>query len=281
MMVSLDVLTKFNEGNDYSRNQLLKVRKFLNSDVLDQIPILGDLRIYLEQLSLVKQHIQPNFSPVVVFQQPTWFLQFQSELKALNWTFSKESLNLEKEQANPKYGKIFDRLLENFFDSLDLNEQNLLKKKAEEKRGGEFGEDVISEQITESKDLPEGEPARLQKCAKCGHPAEKRCSDCKKYFYCSKKCQKRDLKSGHKNDCQTHSGYVKKCIEFLKKKKKSKSNKTQPEKENEKKVKVEEISGAEIKGFGENEKVEDMGVPSETVQMVDSGEDPLGFDELD
>lgn len=276
MMISLDVLSKYNEGNDYSRNQLLKLRKFLNSQVLDQIPILNQLRIYLEQLSLVQQNIQSNFSPVVIFQQSTWFSEFQNQLSEINWQFNESFLNLKKKNKNSKYSKAFDSLLEKFFDTLDLKEQKFLRKKAEKKRLDEIGQDSNKET---KENIKSNDP--LQKCAKCLKPAEKRCSDCKKYFYCSKNCQKKDLKSGHKNDCLTHSNYVKKCIEFLKKKKKSsksqktkenlKSNKLNKKEIIKKKTKIEIISESKLK----NEIINDV-QPEKIIY-----EDPLGFDELD
>ena len=43
-------------------------------------------------------------------------------------------------------------------------------------------------------------------CARCGKCAtgNKRCSRCKKVYYCSKSCQRLHWKSGHKQDCATN-----------------------------------------------------------------------------
>lgn len=43
----------------------------------------------------------------------------------------------------------------------------------------------------------------LEKCGSCGLPKPdmKKCSRCKKVVYCSKECQLKDWKAGHKHVC--------------------------------------------------------------------------------
>ncbi len=53
--------------------------------------------------------------------------------------------------------------------------------------------DVYSHQIVED---------QINKCAHCRNPATKRCTRCKSVQYCSKDCQIKDYKLGHKKVCK-------------------------------------------------------------------------------
>lgn len=207
MMVSMDVLSKYNENNSYARNQLLKVKTLITPGLIDQIPILYELKNYLERLSMINSQTGSNFSSVMVVSQSRLHDQLRREVG--KWTFDRERIKLDLEC--PEFKKLIDKLMEMYMDQMDLGQKVLLKKKLDKQK-----KKAETEQTT---------------CAKCGKEAGKRCSECKKYYYCSKKCQKKDLKSNHKNECKLHSEYVQKCVELLRKKKRQKQSKLKKEKE--------------------------------------------------
>ena len=213
MMVSLNVLSKYNENNLYSRNQLLKVKNLITPQIIDQIPILYELKNYLERLSMVNSRTESNFSSVRVVTHANLHDEIARDIE--NWEFDLQFLDIDVKC--PEYKGLMDSLMEMYMDQMELSQKKLVKDK-----------------------LGKGEVNKEEKsiCAKCKKEASKRCSECKKYFYCSKNCQKKDLKSNHKNECKVHYEYVQKCIELLKKKKREKLA-------NKKKGKVETVNEKE------------------------------------
>jgi endogenous inhibitor of DNA gyrase (YacG/DUF329 family) len=187
----------------YSRNQLLKVKNLISPALIDQIPILYELKNYLERLSMINSKTQSNFSSVRVVSHTSLHDQISKEIE--EWRFDLECLGIEMKCE--EYKKLVDNLMEMYMDQMELSQKKLVKEKL----------------------AKEGSSKKEEKsyCAKCKKEASKRCSECKKYFYCSKKCQKKDLKSDHKNECKVHYEYVQKCIDLLKKKRRAKQEKKQ------------------------------------------------------
>lgn len=206
LMVSMDVLCKYNENSQYSRNQLLKVRGLITPEVIDQIPILYELKNYLERLSLMNASDSSNFSSIRVVSHSSW----QKELgrDTPSWAFNPSCIKVDS--SSLQFKTLVDGLMEMYLDQMDLKSKQQAKKELQGKGTSAENEEVEN------------------KCARCEAKASKRCSDCQKFFYCSKNCQKKDLKSNHKNECRLHSEYVQKCLEYLKKKKNKKNQSTAP-----------------------------------------------------
>ena len=252
IMVSLDVLTKYNENNYYSRNQLLKTRKLIDQRVMDQLPILYDLRNYLDRLTMVSGETKSNFSSIMVFSRPSLIKNLEEELEEKNWKFSSEFLAIDEDSK--EYKKQWQDLIEMYFDQVDMADMKKYKamtdKKSKKQKKDMNGKESAEEE--KGKDLEDD----LSVCAKCGEPANKICSNCKKFCYCSKICQKKDVKSAHKNECQVHSDYVKKVKKILAEKRKKKKDKLNSEKTNNnlKDTKVQKIE--QVTNFQSNEEME-------------------------
>lgn len=69
LFMNNDVRAKY-ELTSYRKNNLLRLRKFLNQVVLDQLPVLSELLRALEQLSIVSENHTSKFSAFLVQQLP-------------------------------------------------------------------------------------------------------------------------------------------------------------------------------------------------------------------
>lgn len=69
LFMNPDVRSKY-ELNSYRKNNLLRLRKFINEVVIDQLPILGALLRSLEELSLMGDSLPSKISAFVIQQLP-------------------------------------------------------------------------------------------------------------------------------------------------------------------------------------------------------------------
>ena len=112
MMVSMDVLSKYNENNLYSRNQLLKVKTLITPSLIDQIPILYELRNYLEKLSMMNAQTGSNFSSVRVVTHATLLGELRNQSE--NWSFDSEHISIDPTCS--EFKKLIDGLMEMYLD---------------------------------------------------------------------------------------------------------------------------------------------------------------------
>lgn len=149
------------EINSHRKGVLLGLRKFFNTALVDQLPVLGDLQRTVEELSMMAAQEASQQSFFVLEQVMT----MRDDLLKQDWNqiieYAQEVTFEETEESHQEEMK---RLCE-WYNSFDV--ENFL-------------------------DDP--------KCARCGQPAEKRCSRCKNEWYCGRECQVAAWE-GHKVVC--------------------------------------------------------------------------------
>lgn len=69
--------------NTFRKSQLLRVRKYINDVLLDQLPILADIQRYMDELAIVDVPDQSSAGSVFLFQQVS--VMRESLLKNKNW----------------------------------------------------------------------------------------------------------------------------------------------------------------------------------------------------
>ena len=69
LFLNPDVRSKY-ELNSYRKQNLLRLRKFINEVVIDQIPVLGELLRSLEELSMMGDSLPFKISSFVIQQLP-------------------------------------------------------------------------------------------------------------------------------------------------------------------------------------------------------------------
>ena len=153
------------------KDNMLKLRKYLNETLIDQIPILANLLKVLEQLSITEVPSISNKSIFMVQQIP----EFKNKIYSnKNW----------KEIAEYQIKHYFNQSKEEMKEELDkivsLYDNHLIEEMMEDPR-----------------------------CGNCGKPSTLRCSRCKHEWYCSVDCQKTKWKD-HKPLCDIFSDQVNK-----------------------------------------------------------------------
>jgi len=159
------------EITDSRKNWLLRLKKYLNDILIDQIPVLGQLRATLDHMSLANTTAIPKSSPFIIATIPEIK---ESIIKSSNF----------KALSSKQEAEVFSR-------ELTVEEFEEL---------GRLGEIYTNDIFAfESKE-------EVQLCANCGIEASKRCSRCKAVWYCSKECQVKHYKESHRKVCVDASG---------------------------------------------------------------------------
>lgn len=162
LLMNEDCQRKY-ELNSYSKEQILKLRGFMNEVLLDQIPSLIDLQRYLEQLSIMEP---PAMKKDIILEQ----------VPEIRETLVKENQG--------KWDKIAKYQKKAFFSPSAED----IKKQAK-MWANTYNLDMLEELVNEP-----------PKCAMCGQPATKRCSRCQTEWYCKRECQVKHW-SKHKPTC--------------------------------------------------------------------------------
>lgn len=154
--------TKKYDISEFRKSNLLRLRKYMNETLFDQIPPLQQLFRALEEMSLMEYSSIPNSNPFIVEMIPTLS-------------------NLHKKISQNELKFLCDKILNDYFEKADI------KKEME----------IISEIYSLSNlEYFMEDP----KCAFCSREAASRCSRCKSEWYCSKDCQVKRWKE-HKTIC--------------------------------------------------------------------------------
>merc|ERR1711959_762120 len=161
-MIMEPTLRKKYDINSHRKNVLVDLRKYFNVALIDQLPCLSDLQRTVEEMNMCSASEASEQSFFVLEQVAT----MRDGLLKQNWAaiieYLREEVLYETDESHAQEVK----KLAEWYNTFDV--ENFL-------------------------DDP--------KCAKCGAPAEKRCSRCKNEWYCSRECQV-EAWPGHKELCE-------------------------------------------------------------------------------
>lgn len=155
------------------KNQLLKLRPYMHELSLDQLPILGELQLFINQLAVqAGGPFAPSKSPLLL-----------------------EMIAPVRSELEEEFKKNHKSLLKEYKAELLQDSKDSLMQKAKK--------------LVAAYDYDHFEPAMPLKgvCANCGNAAEKRCSKCKQVWYCGRDCQVEDW-STHKANCGNNNWEV-------------------------------------------------------------------------
>ncbi|KAI8116489.1 Zinc finger MYND domain-containing protein 10 like protein [Lucilia cuprina] len=177
------------EINDERRKQLAKCQGLLHESLLDQLPPLIDLKQLLCQLTMSSKSSNVSKKSNLVLE----------ELPEI-----KENLIKETEESGGFLG--IAQLQESIF--LNNDKDQILN--TAQRLNAAYNTDLLAELEAKAEELEKGfreekDPNKAtgekgHKCANCLGEAEKKCSNCKNIYYCSRKCQLDDW-TQHKHNC--------------------------------------------------------------------------------
>jgi hypothetical protein len=151
------------EWTEQRKQNVLRLSKFFNELLIDQLPVLQDLRRMVETLNFQAPPNTTDSRSIVIEQLP----EIRARLLKSDWKAIAKAFRDRQIKQTPQELQAEMSDLASMYDMLNIEE---------------FMEDP--------------------KCSVCGAPAEKRCSKCKMEWYCSRKCQVSAWK-GHKALCET------------------------------------------------------------------------------
>ena len=145
--------TKKYEITEFRKSNLLRLRKYMNDSLFDQIPPLQQMYRALEEISLMSCNSSTTNNPFIVEMVPMLYN------------------NLIQGNNSEYYKNLSEKILENNF------------KKSNKKKDMDLISEIYNfDNLEYFMDDP--------KCANCGKDASNRCSRCKNEWYCGKDCQK-------------------------------------------------------------------------------------------
>nr|CAB3267960.1 zinc finger MYND domain-containing protein 10-like [Phallusia mammillata] len=169
LLMNPECLKKYN-FNSFNKAQVVKLKSYMTEVLLDQLPMLCDMRRYLEQLSMSDPN--PPKLDLVLEQLP----EIRDRIISSN---------------EGKWKGIAKYQMKHFFDP--SNDE--IKQQAQ-RLADTYNFDVMDSLLTE-----------VPKCCVCGNEATKRCSRCRVEWYCKRECQVKHWPK-HKQVCDTMSGNV-------------------------------------------------------------------------
>ncbi|XP_057314808.1 zinc finger MYND domain-containing protein 10-like [Hydractinia symbiolongicarpus] len=152
------------EFNTSRKTQILKLRRYLNEVLLDQLPCLTDLQRFLEHLAVMEPPMTKR--DLVIEQMP----EIRSKLQ---------------EKYRGKWKNIAGKQAQEYFTLSDHE-----MKEHAQRLASTYNLDVLESLLDEP-------PV----CANCHSEAMKRCSSCQNEWYCSRPCQVQHW-SKHKQLCK-------------------------------------------------------------------------------
>ncbi|TPX32886.1 hypothetical protein SmJEL517_g04092 [Synchytrium microbalum] len=146
------------------QSKILRLRDFITESLVDQLPVLVGLQRALEELSIMQPPDDPSVHRRGAMIEQVSEL-YDEIIKGVDW---KKTAHAYKKHAMQETDASRMETAKSLASMYDLSELDALL------------------------DDP--------KCAKCGNPAEKRCSRCRHEWYCSRACQVKSW-AGHKAIC--------------------------------------------------------------------------------
>lgn len=162
---------KHYKWNTHRKDVVLRLRRYFNDVLIDQLPMLIDLRRLVEELGVVDPPAPSSNSLAIVEQMP--------EIR--NNIVDKIAKN---DQGKYDWDSLVVHMLAHIFLDDEESRQKDIKRLAATYNLDNF-EEVLED----------------PKCALCGMDAVKRCSRCQTEWYCSRECQVAAWKKYHKEVC--------------------------------------------------------------------------------
>ncbi|SCP05191.1 MYND finger protein, putative [Plasmodium ovale] len=167
------------EMTNYRRNNILKLRKYMNESLYEQLPPMKTLHTFIEHLYISKSIFPENKNSYLIIDVvPEIFDEIKSDmLKNKRQVLSiLSSITIEKD--------ILGSISDVYLSIYEFDQQ--IKNKSTSK--GKCEQDKNSKQEN-------GKEAAVDEnyiCNNCKENAELQCSQCKQTYYCSKECQMKD-----------------------------------------------------------------------------------------
>lgn len=150
--------------NSYNKTQILKLKGYMNEVLLDQLPVLTQMRQYLEQLTMTDPPAPKR--DLILEQVP-------------------EIRHRMIEENQGKWKGIAKHQMKKYFNPSKHEIQQQAKRLA-----ATYDFEVMDSLLSE-----------VPKCANCGEEATKRCSRCRQEWYCKRECQVKHWQK-HKKVCE-------------------------------------------------------------------------------
>lgn len=197
------------EITEFRKSNLLRLRKYMNDNLFDQIPPLQQMYRALEEISMMQCNSSLSNNPFIVAIVPTLYNILYAPKKEEYYETTSKSI------------------LENSF------------VKGDKKTEMELISEIYNvDNIEYFMDDP--------KCANCGKDASNRCSRCKQEWYCGKDCQKLRWKE-HKGFCAKLANLTKENEENESENKKAEKIIKREENERKEREKINKGNASEVK----------------------------------
>ncbi|KAF4747102.1 Zinc finger MYND domain-containing protein 10 [Perkinsus olseni] len=171
-------------------DNLLRLRKYLNETVFEQLPVLSVLLRALEELAISGHMVAGVGDPTT--NSPFGGLSMSSGAAS---AFSVELVAEIIEGLKSKYRGRWKEVAEGHFSALI----------SADKEEGSEGLKKLSKMVSIPDEwrlaMEEGDELQAPKCPQCGKEADQRCTRCKREFYCSRDCQVTHWRV-HREHCQ-------------------------------------------------------------------------------
>lgn len=155
------------------KESIVRLKKYFNEVLVDQLPVLGELRRFVEELILV-QPPPPTSSSLAIIQQ----------VPEIREEILKGVLGEEEKEDPEKWMRVAAGLMTTVFADDKAARQKDIARLA-----STYNLDALEEVLEDPK------------CALCGNLATKRCAKCQQEWYCSRECQVAAWKKYHKKLC--------------------------------------------------------------------------------
>ena len=161
MFMCQDTQRKY-EVTTFRKSNLLRLRKFMNEVLLDQLPVLTEMLRALEELSMMQESTIASSNP--------FHVQVLPEIRD-GIVNGKDWKDIAKYQVEQYFSMTDHEAREEMMGLMNLYNSDMLDDFLEQPR-----------------------------CGQCGKEAKNRCSKCKHEWYCGRECQMKAWK-GHKKLC--------------------------------------------------------------------------------
>ncbi|SBT79839.1 MYND finger protein, putative [Plasmodium malariae] len=179
------------EMTNYRRNNILKLRKYMNESLHEQLPPMKTLHTFIEHLYISKSVFPENKNSYLIIDVvPEIFDEIKSDmLKNKKKIISLlNNITIEKDVLR----NISDMYLSIYEVDQQINTKNNRNSKEKDEQ----------EKKTECNEGEEAIFDDLYLCNICKENAELQCSQCKRIYYCSKECQMKDW-FNHREVCSS------------------------------------------------------------------------------